>query len=330
MQTRRRRDPTMKPRNTRVTSRLLLRRAKALDQHLPAAIKGEDTGVHQARVATRRLREAVPVLATGLKHSKAGKARRKIRRLTRALGAVRELDVTLQLISELTQTEKLPRAALEEVRRHVIQERDKRRSVMLERLTGVDTEKLGRRLHSVAEALDQSTDEAWRKVLSTRILNRARRLEETVTSAGHMYSPERLHEVRIAAKKLRYGVELAADSGVRSAAPLVTRIKRVQDLLGRLHDMQVLQTHIAEVQAGPGSSPTGMHEALELLARHVESECRHLHARYLMNVDSIQEVCALLLSRVGPETARTPRSTRPLKMSLARRGSAKAAAGSSR
>ena len=31
---------------------------------------GEHTGVHQARVATRRLREAVPVLATGLKHAR--------------------------------------------------------------------------------------------------------------------------------------------------------------------------------------------------------------------------------------------------------------------
>ena len=64
-------------------------------RHLPSAIAGDDRGVHQARVASRRLREAVPVLAAGLKHSKAGKASRKIRRLTRALGTVRELDVTL-------------------------------------------------------------------------------------------------------------------------------------------------------------------------------------------------------------------------------------------
>ena len=46
----------------------------ALKRHLPAAIAGDDIGVHQARVASRRLREAVPVLSTGLKGSKAGKA----------------------------------------------------------------------------------------------------------------------------------------------------------------------------------------------------------------------------------------------------------------
>src|SRR5450759_1405922 len=81
--------------------RLFERRTRALRRHLSAAIAGKDTGVHQARVASRRLREAVPVLTEGLHHSKAGKAQRKIRRLTQALGSVRELDVTLHLIDEL-------------------------------------------------------------------------------------------------------------------------------------------------------------------------------------------------------------------------------------
>src|SRR5689334_16692063 len=92
------RHPTMNTRATRVTRVLLRRLARALNRHLPAAIAGDDLGVHQARVTSRRLREAVPVLATGLHGSKAGKAQRKIRRLTRALGSVRELDVTIQLL----------------------------------------------------------------------------------------------------------------------------------------------------------------------------------------------------------------------------------------
>jgi CHAD domain-containing protein len=285
--------------------------------------------VHQARVATRRLREAVPVLATGLKHSKAGKARRKIRRLTRALGTVRELDVTLHLISELTQQGKLARTALEEVRRHVIQERDKRRAVMLERLATVDAAKLGRRLNSVAGALEQSVEEGWRKVLSARLMKRAKRLKDAVAHAGQMYDPDRLHDVRIAVKKLRYGVELAADSGVRAAAPLVPRLKRVQDLLGRLHDMQVLQAHIAAVQASAAVGRPGMHDGLEQMARYVESECRHLHARYSMNAGTIDDICNAVVSRVVVETAR-PRRRRPLKMALAARRTAARAAGSSR
>ena len=313
-----RRDPTMNSSSTRVTSQLLQRRARALQRHLPAAVAGDDLGVHQARVATRRLREAVPVLATGLKNSKAGKARKKIRRLTRALGAVRELDVTLHLISELTQTGKLPRTALEEVRRHVVEERDKRRKVMLGRLEGVDAEKLDRRLTSVAEALDKSTDEGWRQVLTTRVVKRAERLEQAVTAAGQMYAPERLHEVRIAAKKLRYGLELAAESGVRGAVTLLARIKRIQDLLGHLHDLQVLQTHVAAVQAGPEASREGMHDGLESLARHIENDCRRDHGRYLMNAGTIRDLCETVRTRVASDIQKG-RPRRPLKMTLRRK-----------
>src|SRR5690349_3512121 len=85
--------------------------ARASQRHLRTAANGDGTGVHQARVASRRLREAVPVLTEGLHGTKAGKARRKIRRLTRALGAVRELDVTLHLIDELGGRPGIPRPA---------------------------------------------------------------------------------------------------------------------------------------------------------------------------------------------------------------------------
>ena len=98
-------------------------------------------------MASRRLREALPVLTEGLQHTKAGKANRKIRRLTQALGTVRELDVTLRLIDELAERPAIPRAALAEVRALVIEEREQRRAVMLERLNHVDVAKLGRRLH---------------------------------------------------------------------------------------------------------------------------------------------------------------------------------------
>ena len=44
------RHPTMNRRAPRVTTLLLQRRARALARHLPAAVAGDDRGVHQARV----------------------------------------------------------------------------------------------------------------------------------------------------------------------------------------------------------------------------------------------------------------------------------------
>ena len=311
------RHPTMTRRKPRVTTSLLARRARALQRYLPAAIRGDHHGVHQARVATRRLREAVPVLTSGVKGAKAGKARSKIRRLTRALGTVRELDVTLHLIDELAKRPDVSRNALEDVRAHIVLRRDERRVLMLDRLDGVDSEKLGRRLRDVGQALAECDVEAWRETLAVRAAKRAKRLSAAVHAAGHIYAPDRLHRVRIAAKKLRYTVELAADGGVPAAQPLVRALKRVQDTLGRLHDLQVLQQHIVDVKAAPPERRAGPDGGLDALNRILEEECRRLHGKYLALYPSLLETSEAVRSAVGPQLARpAARPGRPLKMGL--------------
>jgi CHAD domain-containing protein len=315
----------MNTRPPRATTRLLQRLTRGLRRHLPQAAAGHDRGVHQARVASRRLREAVPVLATGLKGSKAGKARRKIRRLTRALGTVRELDVTIQLLDELARSPQVPRTAVEDVRARVLKERDHRRKLMLDRLERVDADKLERRLASVGAALQEATAEPWRKALATRLMARSRRLTLAIDDAGHMYAPDRLHAVRIASKKLRYALELAADSGIRQAAPHLRTLKRVQDMLGKLHDLQVLQTHVAAVQAEPRSGRTLSSDALEDLARHIEGRCRHLHGRYVATVPVLREAALAVRKIVVPQLTAARRG-RAIKMTLSRQADARAVA----
>jgi CHAD domain-containing protein len=308
----------------RATTRLLESLARGLGRHLPNAVAGDDRAVHQARVTSRRLREAVPVLATGLHGSKAGKARRKIRRLTRALGTVRELDVTIHLLDDLARSPHIARSAVEDVRARVIKEREHRRKLMLERLERVDADKLGRRLASVGAALQQAQGEMWRKSLATRLLARSRRLGSAVDDAGHVYAPDRLHAVRIAAKKLRYALELAADSGIRQAAPHLRTLKKVQDMLGKLHDLQVLQTHVAAVQAEGRSARAAAREALEDLTRHIEDQCRHLHGRYIATAPALREAALAVRKAIVPQLTASRRRT--IKMTLPRRAEPRAAA----
>lgn len=301
--------------------RLLERRSRALNRQLAAAVGGKDTGVHQARVASRRLREALPVLTEGLHGTKAGKAQRKIRRLTQALGAVRELDVTLHLIDELAERRGVPKLALADVRAHVIEERERRRTVMNQRLEQVNTAKLKRRLQSVREALSNPTPgHNWRAVLALRIARRARRLQRAIDHAGQVYAAQALHEVRIAAKKLRYALEIADESGGAPCALALRVIKRLQDTLGRLHDLQVLQHHIAIAAASHRRSSDA---GLAVLSRMIEDECRHLHGRYIaMLPDVLQAAEAARRDIPVKLTAR-----RPAKMTLAPR---RRAAGQSR
>jgi CHAD domain-containing protein len=280
------------------------------------ALAGTHRGVHQTRVASRRLREALPVLTSGVKGAKADKARRKIRKLTKALGIVRELDVTVQLLDDLAAKDTLPRLALEEVRAHVTKERDERRTVMLKRLEQVNLAKLERRLGSVGEALAETDSEGWRDALGSRIVKRSKALATAVADAGHMYSAEHLHRVRIAAKKLRYAMELAADVGIKAAAAPVRALKRTQETLGRLHDLQVLQTYVAAVQAQP-QTRTLPDSGLDIISRALEDQCRHLHARYVASLPRLSEVVDASRTVVVPQLAqRTRGRPRALKMTL--------------
>jgi CHAD domain-containing protein len=257
------------------------------------------------------------VLSTGLKGSKAKKARRKIRRLTGALGMVRELDVALKVVDELAQSGEVPRAAIDELRAHVLTERQQRREVMLERLDELNADKLNRRLDSVADALSEAGTEAWRDVLGKRLLKRAKRLAAAIEEAGHLYAPERLHQVRIAAKKLRYGLEMAAEAGVRPATPLVRALKRTQDLLGRIQDLQILQQHVAAIQAD-SRAHRAPRAAFETLAQRIEDRCRRLHGRYVSGALALRELTAQVRTGVVPLLAHPPRRSRALKMSLSR------------
>ncbi|HTI38329.1 MAG TPA: CHAD domain-containing protein [Vicinamibacterales bacterium] len=301
-----------------VLIRLLDRRTRALKRHIPRAIAGDDVGVHQARVASRRLREAVPVLSEGLHGSKAGKAQRKIRKLTQALGTVRELDVALGLIDELDARQEVPKAALADVRAHVMSEREDRRRVMHERLEDVNREKLERRLQSVRDALAApSPDHAWRSALAHRLVTGARRLDHAITKAGQIYAPEALHQVRIASKKLRYALEIADESRAARCTADLRLMKRVQDALGRLHDLQVLQHHVAELDAAPISRRAAGDPGLAVLARVIEDDCRMLHARYVALMPALQEAATRIRREIAVRVT-APRR-RPAKMLLAAR-----------
>jgi CHAD domain-containing protein len=294
---------------------LLLRRARELQGQLPAAVAGNDDGVHQARVASRRLREAVPVLAADTKVRK--KAERKIRRLTQALGTVREMDVTVQILDEFARGPGIPRDALEDVRTHVVAERDRRRAAMLDRLRRVNTAKLSRRLEEVSIMIPGATLGEWRGALIAKVRQRARRLRTAIHRAGQVYAAEQLHLVRIATKKLRYALELVADSRLAPVRPMVNTLKRAQDTLGRLHDLQVIEHHVAAVQALPPKRRGADGAGLEVIARMLGEQCRHLHGRYVKQAPALLDLVDRCTEALVPELTR-PVKRRPLKMGPAR------------
>src|SRR5437868_9932798 len=84
--------------------------------------QGDVKALHRTRVASRRLRELIPVLQ--LQPDIAKKLARRLRKVTERLGTARELDVTLLLIDELYESRPVHRAALDHLRIVVARDRE--------------------------------------------------------------------------------------------------------------------------------------------------------------------------------------------------------------
>ena len=273
-----------------VLKRPLERRVRALLRRLRPTLEGGVEPLHQCRVATRRLRELLPLCDAELAAPLAARARKGVRALGGALGPVRELDVALGLVDELENAGRAGPAAARRLRQRVREERERRRERMRARLEPAFLRRVAREVAEVLKAIGMlDATDAWALVLARRLSRRAGRLRDAVAEAGPLYVSERVHEVRIAAKKLRYALELASETGEADTSEEVARLKKVQDSLGRLHDIEILQELLRgiDVLAHRGEPWA---EELAALDRGLTEECRRLHGVFVAGRAELAEV----------------------------------------
>jgi CHAD domain-containing protein len=267
--------------------RLWQKRLNELDAVWPAFISGRTAGLHKTRVASRRIREALPIVGAAAAPAKVKKLNKKMRALTRTLGPIRELDVELDILEDRKKTDVSGRA-IEMVRREVASRRQTLREQLEQEAPVADLKKLLRKLERVADQkagrlkghkAAARLDAQWRGVLAARLMRRAKRVGAALEEAGPLYVPERIHDVRISTKKLRYALEIAHDAGVPGAMPLLRILKRHQERLGNLHDLQMLLKRVRETEASPIVGARG--NDLRVYAYSLEAECRRLHADFV-------------------------------------------------
>jgi CHAD domain-containing protein len=289
--------PVMKRTNP---SELIIRqRLAALSRTLPGARKGDVQAVHQARVATRRIREALPLVARG----RAGKSLRKsVRKLTRVLGPVRELDVALLNLDQLRTSGELSEAAIACLRQLVAEERQRLGSEMVKCLCQYDLQKLQKKAVAAANRgpwTGGTRDPRRAAQAMGRAARRAVALRAAMENAAGIYLPDRLHEVRIAVKKLRYALEIAQDLSGSRATTRIRALKRVQDLLGRMHDLEMLIARTRAIQSRAGAPDLKLSADLDRLVRRLENECRRLHVRYMNERKALRAICDYVTAREG-------------------------------
>ena len=251
----------------------IARQGRVLATAWPLAIDGDARAVHRARVATRRVREALAIVeAAGVRHA-AARARRLARRLARALGPVREMDVALAELGIVARAHRWPTDAEVALRRWLQDRRTERRRAMRRSLAGIGRRAVRARFASAAPDLDER---ALADAARRQLLRRADRVRRHAAACGTLYAPDRLHALRIAVKKLRYAIEIATPLAGEAAVPALRALRAAQRRLGRLHDAQVL-VHAIQVLTLE-TAPTASQDWAARLDD-LERDCREEHAR---------------------------------------------------
>ncbi len=219
-----------------------------LFENLPIAAAGIDPeGVHQARVATRRLRSDLRTFSTLLDQDWANGVRHELAWLATELGQVRDADVLLARLCDLTET--LPdvdqggaRVLLRSLeaqraahhRDLVAHLAESRTSDLLEHLAAATVDP-----HAIPEAAARGAP-----VLAILVKRRWRKLRNVVADLGERPTPAELHRVRILAKRVRYAAEAVAPA-LHAVEPFVAAIAAMQDALGELNDRERARSWLA-------------------------------------------------------------------------------------
>ena len=210
-----------------------------------AAAAGDPEYLHQLRVGMRRLRSTLRACRALVRRKDAARLDRRLREALRAFGDARDWDV---LEGSLGRS-KLRRPASERGEAA----RRKARA----------TARSGRFRFLSDETLAWARGRPWRvrsdagqpiEVFARGALERAhRRLLEAVERVDWNDAPGR-HRVRILVKRLRYGCECFAAAWPDSAmAPFLTALRRLQEILGDLNDIEVQRRLLADI-AGAGAT----------------------------------------------------------------------------
>ena len=136
---------------------------------------------------------------------------------------------------------------------------------------------------TAAGPMGDARQHRWNETLDRRRGARAAALASRLRELSTLYVPDRLHAVRLAAKKLRYTLELERTVRRSAATADLRTLEAIQERLGELHDLQVLLDRLREVKRHAGLSRTVIAE-LPCMRMDIERECRSQHAQVVSRI----------------------------------------------
>ena len=277
---------------------LFRERVRRVFREFPGALAGKEEPVHQVRVAGRRLRVALPLLARKAKGRRLKRARRILNELTRAAGTGRDLDVLVGLYETRLGGLETPSAEQREILRRMRAARARTRARLADGILDLDIDRLRRDLRQIRARGTADAFSILRRTQAVREREGATLLRR-LAAVGNRYDPEALHGLRRRVRRLRYTAEV--DEVVRGAESRASDTwKKLQDAIGALHDVHVLAGWLdRQARRAAARGDRTLAAAAKAERARFEAEGRRVHRKLLAAVPA--EMAARALRIEAPE-----------------------------
>ena len=243
---------------------------------------GEDIEhIHRMRVASRRLRAALPLFESCFPPVKFREWMVGLQKITRALGDARDTDVQIAFLLRLKEKrlrkttvppdgnirEETPSADIAILLLGQLQKRRKKyQNAVLSALENLEKSEIPDQIRTgctdlLARGRDGPKQQSLQGVPAVAASRISLGLDALLQFEHWVYTPDAVtehHAMRIAAKKLRYTMEVYAPVYRRNLKKPLVRVKKIQQILGDLHDCDVwIDTVMAMLLDERSSSRTG-------------------------------------------------------------------------
>jgi putative phosphoesterase len=227
----------------------LLARTRELEKQLDGAKRNEDIEyIHKLRVASRRLRAALGVFKECFPKKQIKAWNKAIKNLTTSCGAARDQDVLIAYLENYsTHLEPPARDEIDSLIRIQKARRLLMQSEVVKVLDSLEASGILADLSATCRAMRAGWDSETFNPRSISTYENAQihifaKLDELLALSRFVHNQSAIvkhHELRIAAKRLRYTMEIFSpiyDGGLQDQIALM---KKFQDVLGEMHDYHV-------------------------------------------------------------------------------------------
>jgi len=273
----------------------------AMEQETEGVKAGKDSeNVHRMRVASRRIRAAMAIFEDCFPARRFKTWRKEIKNVTRMLGEARDTDVQIYFLEGLKKEQRSPKA-LPGIDFMLEAKRKIRAELQVPLISALNEMQERGTIEEITSFLDQIKAEVkddspihirtqGNLILAREKMNK--KIRELLEHQPFVHDPQAIlehHAMRIAAKRLRYTMEAFRPLFDDGLAEEIKVVKKVQELLGDLHDCDVWIMYIDSVMKVETKDMRKMRPGIEAIRKDRASRRVSVYKEFVDYWDALME-----------------------------------------